>query len=182
MLVLGGSQGAKAVNDAVLQALPSFCVQDIKIWHQCGLADYPRVKRSYQGYEGCLERVDDFITDMAEAYSWADLVVCRAGASTISELTVTGKPSILIPFPYATHDHQLNNAKYLESAGAAMVLVQSYLEEINLARAVDDLFSLSGKLREMSRAAARLGQPEAAANIVNELERLSGARGIRKKK
>jgi UDP-N-acetylglucosamine--N-acetylmuramyl-(pentapeptide) pyrophosphoryl-undecaprenol N-acetylglucosamine transferase len=181
MLVLGGSQGARAINDAVVQALPSFCAQGIQIWHQCGLADFPRIREAYAGHEECLERVDDFITDMAEAYSWADLVVCRAGASTIAELTVTGKPSILIPFPYATHDHQLNNAKHLESAGAAMVLVQSYLEEVNLARAVDDLFSLPGKLREMSRAAWHKGQPEAAANIVDELKKLSAGRRTSKR-
>jgi UDP-N-acetylglucosamine--N-acetylmuramyl-(pentapeptide) pyrophosphoryl-undecaprenol N-acetylglucosamine transferase len=109
---------------------------------------------------------------VAEAYGWADLVICRAGAGTIAELTAVGKASVLIPFPYATHDHQLSNAKQLESAGASLVMVQSYLEEINLALAADDLFSMPGKLQKMAGAARSMGRPGAAATIVDELERL----------
>ncbi|MFP4070546.1 MAG: undecaprenyldiphospho-muramoylpentapeptide beta-N-acetylglucosaminyltransferase [Desulfovibrionales bacterium] len=182
LLVLGGSQGASAINKAVTQSLPSFRSLGIKIWHQSGQADFEEVQNAYAREQACLERVDPFITNMAEAYAWADLVVCRAGASTISELTAVGMPSILIPFPYATHDHQLNNAKHLEAAGAALVLVQSYLEEVNLARAVGDLFSLPGKLQEMAKAARSQGKPQAAANIVNELERLAAIHQGKQKK
>jgi UDP-N-acetylglucosamine--N-acetylmuramyl-(pentapeptide) pyrophosphoryl-undecaprenol N-acetylglucosamine transferase len=180
ILILGGSQGAKAINDAVLQALPTFCTRNFKLWHQSGPADLERTRAGYEGYASCLERLDGFIGDMAEAYDWADLIVCRAGASTIAELTAVGRASILIPFPYATHDHQLSNAKQLEAVGAALVMVQSYLEEINLGRAADDLFSMSGKLQEMAGAARSLGQPEAAGAIVDELERLVGDKATKK--
>jgi UDP-N-acetylglucosamine--N-acetylmuramyl-(pentapeptide) pyrophosphoryl-undecaprenol N-acetylglucosamine transferase len=173
ILVLGGSQGAKAINDAVLQALPTFCTQNFKIWHQSGRADLERVRAGYTQYSTCLERLDGFIADMAGAYEWADLVICRAGASTLSELTAVGRASILIPFPYATHDHQLSNAKQLEAAGAALVMVQSYLEQINLACAADDLFTMPGKLQEMAAAALSLGRPGAAGTIVDELEQLT---------
>ncbi|MFN2343342.1 MAG: glycosyltransferase, partial [Desulfonatronovibrio sp.] len=82
-----------------------------------------------------------FIDDMKDAYAFASLVVCRAGATTLAELCVTGKPSILIPFPYATHNHQMTNARYLEHQGAALVLDQSYLQEVNAARVIGDLLS-----------------------------------------
>jgi UDP-N-acetylglucosamine--N-acetylmuramyl-(pentapeptide) pyrophosphoryl-undecaprenol N-acetylglucosamine transferase len=181
VLVLGGSQGAKAINDAVLQALPTFCTRNFRIWHQSGPADLERVRAGYDQHPSCLERIEGFIEDMAAAYSWADLIICRAGASTLAELTAVGRASILIPFPYATHDHQLSNAKHLENAGAAMVLVQSYLDEVNLARAADDLFSMPGKLQEMANAARALGRPDAAAAIVGELEFLAAAAQKKKK-
>ncbi len=118
-----------------------------------------------------------FIEDIGQAYGWADLVVSRAGASTLAELTVLGKPSILIPFPYATHAHQLDNAKYLERHGAAYVLEQSYLDEVNLTRMIRDLLSLPGKLREMGRAARKLSSPRASEHIVDEVEKLCATAG-----
>lgn len=173
MLVLGGSQGARAINDAVIADLVSFSSLGISLRHQCGAADFERVHKAYiaHGLDRA-HRVEAFIDDMAEAYAWADIVVCRAGATTLSELTTVGKPSLLIPYPYAIHDHQLNNAKMLEAAGAAMVLVQSYLGEVSLARAVGDLLSSPEKLKIMAEAAAGMGKPEAAKLIVDGLEGL----------
>ena len=172
VLVLGGSQGAAAINAAVLDALPAFKAQDITLWHQTGPQDAARAQEAYAavGMQEC--RVENFIEDMAAAYAWADLVVCRAGATTVAELTAVGMPSVLIPFPYATHNHQLLNARRLESVGAALVLVQSYLQEVSLARAVGDLLNMPGKLKDMGRAAGQLGHPRAAEDIVAGLEEL----------
>ena len=123
--------------------------------------------------------VEDFIEDMAEAYAWADVVICRAGATTIAELTAVGKPSILIPFPYATHDHQMKNARYLESAGAAMLIGQSHLEEMNLGLVVGDLIAMPGRLKEMGETARQLGYPRAAQIIVDKLQEMASS-GVKK--
>ncbi len=171
LLVIGGSQGAKAINDHILRNLHELKAMDVEIWHQTGKADYERVSRIYEK-EYPQARVESFIKDMAEAYGFAALVVCRAGASTLAELCVMGKPSILVPFPYATHDHQMTNARYLEQRGAALVLAQSYLDEVNLARVILDLLAMPGKLREMGLAAHNAGRPDAAKKIVQEIEKI----------
>ncbi len=171
LLVLGGSQGARAVNDQMLKSLAELKAMDVEIWHQTGGTDYERVRRSYeQVYPQA--RVSPFIENMSEAYSFASLVICRAGASTLAELCVMGKPSILIPFPYATHDHQMTNARYLEKKGACLVLAQNYLQEINLARVILDLMETPDKLRAMAGAALKEGRPDAARRIVQELEKI----------
>ncbi|MFW5730771.1 MAG: undecaprenyldiphospho-muramoylpentapeptide beta-N-acetylglucosaminyltransferase [Desulfonatronovibrionaceae bacterium] len=172
LLVLGGSQGAKGINDAVLACLGQFKAMGVEIWHQAGAADYERVKYFYdRDYPEA--RVDIFIENMAEAYGFAALVLCRAGASTLAELCVAGRPSVLIPFPYATHDHQMSNARYLEKKGAAMVLAQSHLSGMNIAGVIGDLLAMPEKLREMSRAALAAGRPEASGIIVEHLKHLS---------
>jgi UDP-N-acetylglucosamine--N-acetylmuramyl-(pentapeptide) pyrophosphoryl-undecaprenol N-acetylglucosamine transferase len=172
LLVLGGSQGARAINQAVTDCLGQLKAQGIMIWHQTGKRDFEEVNKVYaRKYPEA--RVEPFIEDMAEAYLFADLVLCRAGATTLAELCVAGKPAILIPFPYATHNHQMTNAKVLERAGAAMILVQSYLEEINLALVVEDLLCAPDKLQKMARAARSLARADAAEIIVEELEKLA---------
>jgi UDP-N-acetylglucosamine--N-acetylmuramyl-(pentapeptide) pyrophosphoryl-undecaprenol N-acetylglucosamine transferase len=172
LLVLGGSQGARAINQAVISCLGQLKAQGIMIWHQTGKRDFEEVRRVYaQKYPEA--RVEPFIEDMAEAYLFADLVLCRAGATTLAELCVAGKPAILIPFPYATHNHQMTNAKVLEKAGAAMILVQSYLEEINLALVIEDLLYAPDKLQKMARAARSLARADAAEIIARELEKLA---------
>jgi len=171
LLVLGGSQGARAINDNILGSLHELKAMDVEIWHQTGRTDYERVRRIYEK-EYPRARVDAFIEDMTQAYGFAALVLCRAGASTLAELCVMGKPSILIPFPYATHDHQMTNARHLEQQGAALVLAQNYLNEVNLARVILDLLNMPDKLRKMSRAALNAGKPGAAEKIVRELEKI----------
>jgi UDP-N-acetylglucosamine--N-acetylmuramyl-(pentapeptide) pyrophosphoryl-undecaprenol N-acetylglucosamine transferase len=174
VLVFGGSQGAVAINEAVLRNLSGLLSQSVELMHQTGEEDFERVVRGYRERGGDTSMVRPFIEDIASAYDWADLVICRAGASTVAELAVVGKPSILIPFPYAVQQHQLTNARFLEKAGAAVVVEQSYLEEINLARLVGDLIGVPEKLKEMRSRACELGRPEAAARIVDELEALIG--------
>jgi len=171
LLVLGGSQGATAINDAVMEILPTLCREQVDIWHQTGIRDFEKVRARYQ--EVCPEgRVEPFIEDMAAAYDFADLVMCRSGATTLAELTIAGKASVLIPFPYAVHDHQLKNARYLEEAGAALVMVQTYMNEVNVAGTITDLLGMPEKLRAMGHSARRLGRPGAAGAIVDEMEAL----------
>ncbi|HDQ41475.1 MAG TPA: undecaprenyldiphospho-muramoylpentapeptide beta-N-acetylglucosaminyltransferase [Desulfonatronum sp.] len=182
VLVLGGSQGAKAVNQTVIESLEGFTEQNISLWHQTGSADWQRVLAAYQEAKAVDAKVEPFIEDMAQAYGWADVVVCRAGATTLAELTAVGKPSVLIPFPHATHNHQMLNARHLEQAGAALVLVESYLVQVQLWAVIKDLLDIPGKLRTMGRAAAELGRPQAAEDVVRELEALAttGAGASRK--
>ena len=176
LLIMGGSQGATGINDYILKSLKQLKAMDVEIWHQTGKADYKRVKSVYET-EYPEAKIEPFIEDMSEAYSFASLVLCRAGASTLAELCAMGIPSILVPFPYATHDHQTINAKYLEKKGAALYLAQSCLDQINLSRVIIDLMETPGKLREMGRAALNAGQPQAALRIVQELEKIAGVHG-----
>lgn len=169
LLVLGGSQGAAAINEAVIRALPDFRSKGIMLWHQTGEKHFAAVRAAYDEHYP-QARVSPFIEDMSEAYRFADLVLCRAGATTIAELTLAGKPAILVPYPYAAHDHQMKNAKMVEESGAALVLQQSYFEQVRLVEVVDNLASVPGKLNSMSVAARSLAYPAAAQKIVSELE------------
>ncbi len=171
LLILGGSQGARAINDAIVEALPALKAQGVHVRHQTGPVQYKKIREIYSRVypEACVE---PFIKDMAAAYEDADLVLARAGATTTAELTVAGKPSVLIPFPYATHNHQFGNARQLEEAGAAMIVLQSCLSEVSLANMVGDLLSMPEKLEEMSAAASRMGRPDAARVVVDQLEEL----------
>ncbi len=171
LLVLGGSQGAQAINDAVIRALPDFRRKGIMLWHQTGEKHFAAVKAAYDKHYP-QARVSSFIDDMSAAYRFADLVLCRAGATTIAELMLAGKPSILVPYPYAAHDHQMKNAKMIEEAGATLVLQQSYLEQVGLVEVIDNLASVPGKLNSMAVAARNLASPAAAQKIVRELEML----------
>ena len=174
VLILGGSQGARAINEAVVKGLAGFKSQGIQLMHQTGEADLKWVSQAYRDCGMDDRNVFAFIDDMASAYAWAELAVCRAGASTLAELTVIGLPSILIPFPYAIHRHQLSNAKQLEDHGAAIVIEQSHLHEINLSRAVADLLNVPGRILSMGQAARKLGNPNAARDIVREMNALGG--------
>ncbi len=174
LLVLGGSQGAKGINQVITGCLSQLREQGINVWHQAGESEYEEVREKYaRSYPEA--RVDKFIDDMPEAYAFADLVFCRAGATTLAELCAAGKPAVLVPFPYATHNHQVKNARFLESAGAALVLMQSYLDEVNVATVVGDLLSAPRKLSDMGRAAGTLGKPRAAENILGEVEEMISA-------
>ena len=172
LLVLGGSQGAHILNEVVVRALGEFRRKKILLWHQTGKNDFEFVKAAYEK-EYPAAKVTAFIDDMAEAYCFADLVLCRAGASTLAELSLAGKPSILVPFPYAAHDHQTKNAKMLEEIGASLVLQQSYLEELDLVKTVVNLVFVPGKLISMSVAARSFAKPQAVQKIVEEIITLS---------
>lgn len=181
LLILGGSQGAKAVNTAIIEALPRFAEAGLLIRHQTGKLDYDRVRQAYEEQGRDPEEVSAFIEDMAETYGWADLVVCRSGATTVAELAVAAKPSVLVPFPFATHNHQVFNGRVLEENGAALLIEQKDLEHRDLAGTVLELMDDPERLEAMGLAAMRTGHADAAARVVAELEELIRAREVRSK-
>jgi len=164
LLVLGGSQGARALNEMMPRALQHLGDLGLKVWHQSGvekLADtVARYRRS--GHDA---RVDGYIERMEEAYAWADLVVCRAGALTIAELSAAGVASILIPYPHAVDDHQLVNARFLTEADAAVLLPERDLAPESLARLVRDVMEKKDRMQRMARAARARARADAAERI-----------------
>lgn len=175
LLAVGGSQGARAVNTAVAEALNILKQKGriLQVVHQTGEHDYERVKGLYSEF-ALSGVVIPFIDDMAGAYSEADLVVGRAGASTVTELAAMGKPSILIPFPHAADDHQTANARTLSDAGGAVLLSQDDLSASSLAGLVERLDDDRDSLDRMASRARGKGRPEAAGAIVDQLEALMG--------
>ena len=172
LLVLGGSQGAKPLSDLVVAALPQLQAARVNILHQAGKIDVERIREAYRAAGADEGQVHGFVEDMAGAYAWADLALCRAGASTIFELAATGTPSVLVPFPFAAHDHQRVNAKALEALGAAILADQKDLTGAILAELVLGLLGDAARLGAMSRAARAFARPDAAALIVDGLEGL----------
>ncbi len=172
LLILGGSQGAKALNDAMIAALPQLLEARVNILHQTGAADEARVREAYAKAGADPSCAHGFIEGMAGAYAWADLVLCRAGASTVFELAATGTPSILVPFPFAAHDHQRVNAEHLADLGAAKLLHQKDLSADALAQLVPGLLGDTARLASMGRAAKTFARPEAARLIADGLEEL----------
>lgn len=176
LLVMGGSLGARAVNDAVVAALPALCEAGVEVWHQTGPADHERVRKAYAEAGHDEARVEAFIDDVALAYGWADLVLCRAGATSIAELAVAGKPSVLVPFPFATHDHQLHNAAFLAARGGAVLLEQKDIPAVDVPALLIALLGDRPRLDRMAEAARALGRPEAASTVVGGLiDILNGA-------
>ena len=172
LLVLGGSQGAKALNDAIIAALPQLLAARVNLLHQAGRADEERVRAAYRLAGADPAQVHGFMDDMAGAYGWADLALCRSGASTIFELAATGTPAVLVPFPFAAHNHQHVNAASLESLGAAVLLKQDELTPAALVETVLALLGDSARLNTMSRAAKTFARPDAAARIADGLAAL----------
>lgn len=166
LLVFGGSQGAHAINLAVTEAVPLILRQipDLQVIHQTGERDYNDVQAAYTR-AGTSAEVSAFIDQMPQAFSRADLVICRSGASTVAEIAAAGKPAIFIPFPRATDDHQRRNAEAIANAGAAMLMIESELEKEELAEAVVKLLSNPARLQEMAAKAKALGHPNAAAEV-----------------
>jgi len=168
VLIFGGSQGAKAINGAVVDALPHLKEQRpaLRFLHGTGAADHGRVAAAYQaaGFEA---RVLPYITDILRAYEWADLVLARAGASSVSEIAVCGKASILVPLPTSAHDHQRYNARKFAEAGASLLMEESSLTGEALAQALLRLRSDPGRVSAMERSALLLARPDAAVRIVD---------------
>lgn len=172
LLILGGSQGAKAINDAVVAALPQLMSARVNLLHQTGAADEARIREAYAKAGANADCVHGFIEGMAAAYGWADLALCRSGASTVFELAATATPSVLVPFPFAAHDHQRVNAENLADLGAAVLMNQKDLSAQSLADLVAGLIGDTARLASMSRAARTFARPEAASLIVDGLEEL----------
>ena len=175
LLVFGGSQGAHAINLAMMQGLPELLRQtpSLHIIHQTGERDYHDVQAAYQRL-GASAEVSAFINDMPGFFALADLLLCRSGASTVAEIAAAGKPAIFVPFPRAADDHQRFNAQALERAGAAVVLEETKLDDVWLAETVSALLGDPARLQCMSQAARSLSHPNAARDIAAMAAELAG--------
>jgi UDP-N-acetylglucosamine--N-acetylmuramyl-(pentapeptide) pyrophosphoryl-undecaprenol N-acetylglucosamine transferase len=175
LLVVGGSQGARAVNDLVLAAVEVLAKNGSPpaLVHQTGPGDLDRCSERYRAL-GLADRVDvrPFIDEMAAEYHRASLVIARAGALTLAELAIAGRPAILIPLPTATDDHQSKNAARFAAANAAIVLNQRTATGAELAQLLSDLLADSGRRQSMAAAMRSLARPKAAADVVDRLESL----------
>ncbi len=176
LLVLGGSLGAMAINRAVPAALALLeDAEQIQVRHQCGRKHEQTTTDAYRD-AGVEASVEPFIADMAGAYSWADLVVCRAGALTVSELAAAGVGSILVPFPYAIDDHQTANANWLVAARGAELLPEIELTPEVLARRLKHWMRDRASLRAMAVNAKRMAKTDSAALVANACEEVCGDR------
>jgi len=167
LLVVGGSLGARALNELIPAALARLEPGERpEVWHQCGQRLNEETRTAYAA-AGLNAHIEPFIADMAEAYAWADLVVCRAGALTVSELAAAGVAALLVPYPYAVDDHQSANARFLADAGAAWLIQQRDLDAGHLAALLQELAGAEGhgRLLDMARAARALARPEAAERV-----------------
>jgi UDP-N-acetylglucosamine--N-acetylmuramyl-(pentapeptide) pyrophosphoryl-undecaprenol N-acetylglucosamine transferase len=177
VLIFGGSAGAHRINEAMMEALSA--LQEIRLSlrliHQTGREDLESVSRGY-GEKGFEALVQPFFADMVAQYQASDLVICRAGASTIAEIAVCGKAAILVPYPFAAHQHQLINAQRLVGLGAARMIEDKDLSGRSLAQAILHLSSHREELGRMGKAIAQVGRPKAAQEIVDHCYALIGGR------
>jgi UDP-N-acetylglucosamine--N-acetylmuramyl-(pentapeptide) pyrophosphoryl-undecaprenol N-acetylglucosamine transferase len=174
LLVLGGSQGALALNEAVptaLAHLPERLRPEVR--HQAGRNTLDIAQAAYRRH-GVDAEVTEFIDDMAAAYGWADLAICRAGALTVSELAAAGLPAVLVPFPAAVDNHQTLNGGYLVAAGGAVLVPEKQLEPERLARVLAGLVADRGRLLDMARRARGAARPQALAAIERALVEAGG--------
>ena len=173
LLVFGGSQGAQSINRAVVAAHPRWSSQDLQVLHAAGARDYPASARGWEvartKVAGPHVKLMDFIEVMSDAYAAADVVVCRAGATSIAELTVLGIPAVLVPYPNATADHQTHNARALERAGGAVVIPDDELDGPALVAAAEPLLLDVERHAAVSRASRAFGRPDAARNVARLL-------------
>ncbi|MEQ9546069.1 MAG: undecaprenyldiphospho-muramoylpentapeptide beta-N-acetylglucosaminyltransferase [Marinobacter sp.] len=167
LLVVGGSLGAQVFNQQVPEALAKLAEAERPVVrHQCGEKHVDAARDAYQQH-GVEASVEPFIKDMAEAYSWADLVLCRSGALTVSELCVAGLGAILVPFPHAVDDHQTRNGQRMVNAEAAVLVPQSKLNPGSLAETLGDLARDRSRVLNMAKAARSLARPDATERVVN---------------
>lgn len=165
LLILGGSLGARALNETVPLVLKQMKAEHLpEVWHQTGVNNINDARKSYQD-AGIEVRLAAYLEDMAEAYGWADLVVCRAGALTIAELAAAGVGSILVPYPYAVDDHQTANARHLVALGAAVLVPQPELSVSRLSGLLTELACNRSRLLDMACAARRFARPDASNQV-----------------
>ncbi|MDX2033021.1 MAG: undecaprenyldiphospho-muramoylpentapeptide beta-N-acetylglucosaminyltransferase [Blastocatellia bacterium] len=180
VLITGGSQGARAINNAIIGALPLLKQEGaaaegglLTFTHQTGEADYDKVRAVYLE-NGIKADVKPFIEEMVAEFARADVVICRAGATTVAELAAAGKPAILIPFPFAADDHQRKNAEAVERAGAGRMILQAELTPERFAQELLWLARDPQQLKRMADAGKALGHPDAAARVVDLSMRIMG--------
>ena len=170
LLVVGGSLGAQVLNETIPQALAMIPLEERpEVVHQSGEKHLEALRSNYQA-AGVEAHAVPFIEDMAGAYEWSDLIICRAGALTIAELSAAGAASILVPFPHAVDDHQTGNARFLSNAGAAILLPQGELtaEKLSLLRTLS-----RGQLQQMAEKARELAKPDATAVVADICKELA---------
>ena len=176
LLVLGGSLGARPINELVPAAVTRLQGDArsgaVEIWHQTGAEHLESAQRAWAEVPDIPVRLAAFIEDMAAAYRWADLVLARAGALTVSELAVMGRPALLVPLPHAIDDHQTANARFLSEAGGARLLPQAGLDAAGLAGALEQLLEQPAALAAMAAASAAAARPEATAAVCDRCEEL----------
>ena len=186
ILITGGSQGARAINEAVLDALPALLESEvgIQVVHQVGEKNIVEHKERLTPalQQNLRYSLRDYFDDLSLAYSVTDLAVCRSGAMTIAELSVTGCPAIFIPYPFAAADHQMHNAKFMASKGAAVVMPQDSLSGEQLASEILSLFSEDSRLRDMRKAMLSCGRPQAAADLALQLKEVSTEFQVKQRK
>jgi UDP-N-acetylglucosamine--N-acetylmuramyl-(pentapeptide) pyrophosphoryl-undecaprenol N-acetylglucosamine transferase len=175
LLVFGGSQGAHAINQVLMDSAAELRqrLSGIHIVHQTGERDYNDAQAAYANLGDSVE-VYRFIDDMPGAFTRANLLICRSGASTVAEMTAAGRPAVFVPFPHAADDHQKRNAEALQRAGAAIMLEESKLNRGRLVEVVCELFSDPSQLKKMGDAARKLSHPDAARDIAAMAARLAG--------
>jgi UDP-N-acetylglucosamine--N-acetylmuramyl-(pentapeptide) pyrophosphoryl-undecaprenol N-acetylglucosamine transferase len=178
VLVLGGSQGAKALNERLPSAFASLRLRHPKlhIWHQTGRGKDAPVRAAYTAAGLADARVDAFIDDVPGALDWADLVVARSGATTVAELAVMGRPALFVPFPFAADDHQAANARSLVDVGAAVMEREEDLDPVRLVSRLADLLDEPAALLSMASKARGVARPQAATDIVADLLALAAGR------
>lgn len=177
LLITGGSQGAKAINDAVISALPRLMEMDppIQVIHQVGSKNLYEVKEQLNPLVLSNSRyfLRDYFDDLSVAFASSDIAICRAGAMTVSELAVTGTPSMFIPYPYAAADHQTHNANYMVSKGAALMIPQSKLSADLLVDELKSILSDDERLRSMRKAMTSEGKTQASRDLAGQLKEIS---------
>lgn len=176
VLIIGGSRGARALNETLPHAIEALMQMqselNLHVWHQTGPADELSVQQSYQALKisAASVKVVAYIEEVTDAYQWADVMVCRAGAMTVSELSAAGLPAVFVPFPHHVDDHQTVNAKFLVDAGAAVLMPQSELTGDALAAKLKQLAASPEILINMSKAAQALHKPDAAVVVADALQ------------
>jgi UDP-N-acetylglucosamine--N-acetylmuramyl-(pentapeptide) pyrophosphoryl-undecaprenol N-acetylglucosamine transferase len=175
LLVFGGSQGARAINQAMTRALPELVrrLPGLHVIHQTGEREYNEVQAAYAGINVSSE-VHKFIDDMPSFFARADLVLCRSGASTVAEIAAAGKPAIFVPFPRAADDHQRRNAEAMEQANAAVVLEETRLDEVWLVDTIETLIEDPARLKKMGDATCAMAHPDAAKEIAELAAEVAG--------
>lgn len=174
LLIFGGSQGARAINNAMVEALPFLenYKSKLQITHQTGEADFEKIKQGYAAANWSGADVSAYIKNMPEHFAKNDLIVCRAGATSCAELAAAGKASVMIPLPTAADDHQRKNAEALQRAGAASMILQKDLTGKVLAKQITELLESPPKITAMEQAAKNLAKADAAEVTVDLIESL----------
>jgi UDP-N-acetylglucosamine--N-acetylmuramyl-(pentapeptide) pyrophosphoryl-undecaprenol N-acetylglucosamine transferase len=174
LLITGGSQGALVINRTIVDAMDRLAARrsELAIVHQTGERDYNAVRTAYARREFPAEVVP-FLTNMAERFAWADIIVCRAGAITAAEIAAAGRAAIFIPFGHATDSHQLRNAQEMARAGAGRVIPEPDLTPQRLSSEIFSLLDQPGEIARQSCAARSLARPNAARDIVNMIEEVA---------